>query len=277
MFSALKIKLVKTFVPVLIAVYLLLLFNPTQIWAQSSSDSASIQSISDGTLGVAHMVEVKDKNIPDGSILSLSDKGPILSSTPYDPQVIGIVSRDAAIVLGDDTSENGVPVVSTGTVYVLVSNKAGAIKKGDLITTSTTAGVGEKATDAGYILGDALEDYTNTDPSKPGEIAINLNLHYFNTKPTLTGSLSDIFKIALLPTKEGPSSIFKYIISAVVVISSFVLGFLSFSRAASQGVEALGRNPSASKIIHLGIIFNVSITISIVLAGLTVAFLILRL
>lgn len=277
MFSASKLKLIQIFGLFFLVAYLQFFFNLPLVFAQSSSESASTQSMSEGTLGVAHIVEVQDKNTPDGSILSLSDKGPILSSTPYDPQVIGVVSRDAAIVLGDDEGGESVPVISTGTVYVLVSNEGGAIKKGDLITTSTIPGVGVKATNAGYVLGDALEDYTSSDNSKPGEIAINLNLHYFNTKPTLAGSLSDILKIALLPTKEGPSSIFKYIIAAVVVISSFVLGFLSFSRAAAKGVEALGRNPSASKIIHLGIIFNISITVVIVLAGLTVAFLILRL
>ena len=102
-------------------------------------------------------------------------------------------------------------------------------------------------------------------------------MHYFNAKPTLAGALSDIFKIALLPTKEGPSAIFKYIVAAAVVLGSLVLGFMSFGRTAAKGVEALGRNPAASKIIHLGIIFNVAIVAVIGLIGLTVAFLILRL
>ena len=65
--------------------------------------------------------------------------------------------------------------------------------------------------------------------------------------------------------------------AAAVVLASFILAFMTFGRTAAKGVEALGRNPSASRIIHLGIIFNVSIVIVIVLAGLTVAFLILKL
>jgi F0F1-type ATP synthase membrane subunit c/vacuolar-type H+-ATPase subunit K len=63
----------------------------------------------------------------------------------------------------------------------------------------------------------------------------------------------------------------------IVVLGSMILGFLSFGRAAAKGVEALGRNPAASRIIHLGIIFNVAIVVAIALAGLAVAFLILRL
>ena len=109
------------------------------------------------------------------------------------------------------------------------------------------------------------------------KIAADVNLHYFNSKPTFPGSLSDILKIVLLPTREGPTAIFKYIVAALVLISSIILGFMSFGRTAAKGVEALGRNPAASKIIHLGIIFNVAIVVIIILAGLTVAFLILRL
>jgi F0F1-type ATP synthase membrane subunit c/vacuolar-type H+-ATPase subunit K len=222
------------------------------------------------------MIQTKEKNIKDGNILSTSPQGAILANTPGDPQVLGVVSRDAAIIL-NNSGTDGVPVISTGTVYVLVSTKEGIIKKGDLITTSTLPGIGVKAVKSGYVLGNALEDYDNPDPKQIDKIAVDLDLHYFNSKPTLLGSLSDIFKIALLPTKDAPAPIFKYIVAAGVVLASFILAFLSFGRTAAKGVEALGRNPSASKIIHLGIIFNVGIVVVIVLASLTVAFLILRL
>ena len=226
-----------------------------------------------GTLGVARMVAVKDSHIKNGSILSNSASGAIASNTPYDPQVMGVVSRDAGIILSDDNN-TGVPVISVGTVYVLVSAKEGPIKKGDLIATSTIPGVGVKAVKDGYVLGTALEDYTS---NTPGLIATDFNLQYFNSKPAFPGTLTDLLKLALLPTKDSPAPIYKYIVAAAVVIASFVLAFFSFGRAAAKGVEALGRNPSASKIIHLGIIFNVFIVVVIVFAGLTVAFLILRL
>ncbi|HSW87733.1 MAG TPA: hypothetical protein VLF89_02340 [Candidatus Saccharimonadales bacterium] len=227
------------------------------------------------TLGIAQMVEVNSKNVQDGSILSSSKQGAELSTIEYDPQVLGVVSRDAGILF--NTDENGVPVISNGTVYVLVSTKEGPIKKGDSITSSTIPGVGVKAVTAGYVLGTALEDDTNPDAKKIDKIAVDLNLHYFNSKPSFSGTLSDILKVALLPTKDAPAPLFKYIVAALVVLGSFALGFVSFGRTAAKGVEALGRNPAASKIINLGIIFNVVIVITIVIAGLTVAFLILRL
>ena len=230
-----------------------------------------------GTQGVDIMVNTNVKNVKDGSILSNSQNEAILSTTPYDPQVLGIVSQDAAILINNASSKNAVPVIANGNVYVLVSTQQGNIKKGDYLTTSTIPGVAVKATDAGYVLGTALEDYSNSDPKQSELIAVNLNLHYFNTKPTFIGTLTDILKLALLPSKNGTSPLWKYIIAAVVVLASFTLAFMTFGRTAAKGVEALGRNPSASKIIHLGIIFNVGIVVVIVAAGLAVAFMILRL
>ncbi|HVZ11502.1 MAG TPA: hypothetical protein VG965_00565 [Patescibacteria group bacterium] len=244
------------------------------VYAQDTNDQ-SVQGAA--TLGVAHMVNVKAKNIKDGSIVSSSSNESVLTNVPYDSQVLGVVARDAAIILNTTNDPNSVPVISTGTVYVLVMTSAGKIKKGDLITSSTNPGVGIKATDAGYVLGTAMEDDDNPNTKQVDKIAVSLDLHYFNSKPKFPGSLSDIFKFALLPTKEGPSALFKYVVAATVVLGSLVLGFMSFGRTAAKGIEALGRNPAASRIIHLGIIFNVAIVISIALAGLGVAFLILRL
>ena len=237
--------------------------------------SGSVQGAA--SLGIATLVNTNLKNIKDGSVLSNSQNGAILSNTPYDPQVLGVVSRDAAIAISTDNSTNTVPVISNGTIYLLVSTQQGPIAKGDYLTTSTIPGVAVKAVLSGYVLGTALETDNDSNPKLTELIAVDLNLHYYNTKPTLIGSLTDIFKFALLPTKNSPSPIFKYVVAAAVVLASLVLAFLTFGRTAAKGVEALGRNPAASKIIHLGIIFNVGIVVTIALAGLGVAFLILRL
>jgi hypothetical protein len=235
------------------------------------------QSTNSASLGIANIVELKNNNTPDGSIISRLENGPGLSNTPYDSQVLGIVSRDAAIVFNATGTTNGTPIISSGRIYVLVSSLAGSIKKGDLLTTSTIPGVAVKAIRDGYVLGSALEDYSNSNAKQADKIAVDLELHYFNAKSTLVGTLTDILKLAVLPTKDGPNPIFKYIVAALVVLGSFILGFLSFGRTAAKGVEALGRNPAASKIIQLGIAFNVFIVIAIVASGLAVAFLILRL
>lgn len=255
---------------------LLFLFTTPLSFAQTANQN-TFQSEAAATLGVANMVNVKEKNVKDGSLLTTTKEGVVLSITPYDAQIIGVVSRDAGIIISSNEGKNAVPVISNGRVYVLVSTQQGAIKKGDIITSSTIPGVAVKATKSGYVLGYALEDYSDSDPKKVGKIAVELSLHYFNSRSTLAGTLSDILKIAVLPTKDSPNAIFKYIVAAIVVLSSFFLGFITFGRTAAKGVEALGRNPAASATIHLGIIFNVAIVVVIILAGLTVAFLILRL
>ena len=252
-------------------------FSQTTFAQSTSSNNANSSVQGAATLGIATLVNTNLKNIKDGSVLSNSQNGAILSNTPYDPQVMGVVSRDAAIAISTDNSTNTVPVISNGTIYMLVSTQQGKIGKGDYLTTSTIPGVAVKAVLSGYVLGTALETDNDSNPKQTEIIAVDLNLHYYNTKPTLIGSLTDIFKFALLPTKNSPSPIFKYIVAAAVVLSSLVLAFLTFGRTAAKGVEALGRNPAASKIIHLGIIFNVAIVVVIVFAGLAVAFMILRL
>lgn len=232
---------------------------------------------SEASLGVARAIEFEDQDVLDGSVVASSQQGAILSSVPYDSQVIGIIARDSAIVISSQEIQNGIPIISNGTVYVLVSTINGSIEKGDLLTTSTNPGVAMKAADSGYVIGRALESYENSDTESVGKIAMDLNLHYFNAKPTFPGTLSDIFKIALLATPERISPLLKYIIAAIVVLGSFTFAYLTFGRTAAKGVEALGRNPAAKGIIQLGIIFNVSIVVVIVVVGLIVAFLILRL
>jgi F0F1-type ATP synthase membrane subunit c/vacuolar-type H+-ATPase subunit K len=253
---------------------------PKNSYAQTivPQDAFANQATTSASFGIANIVDIKNADsYKDGTIISRLKDGPGPSNTPYDSQVLGIVSRDAAIVFNSTGSSNGLPLISSGKIYVLVSTLAGDIKKGDLLTTSTIPGVAIKAIRDGYVLGSALEDYTNSNSNQTETIAVDLELHYFNAKSTLVGTLTDILKLAVLPTKDGPNPIFKYIVAALVVLGSFVLGFLSFGRTAAKGVEALGRNPAASKIIQLGIAFNVIIVIAIVIAGLSVAFLILRL
>jgi F0F1-type ATP synthase membrane subunit c/vacuolar-type H+-ATPase subunit K len=275
-----KVKLftIKKTTMVIIFFLSLLLGLSTKIHAQTGgSPKKFVSGGSDASLGVARLIELKEKDVQDGNIISSSETGAVLSNIPYDGHVLGVVARDAAIVINSSGVTEGFPVISNGQVYILVSSKDGAIKKGNLLTTSTIPGVAVKAIKSGYVLGTALEDYDDPDPQKTDKIVVELDLHYFNSKPTFPGSLSDIFKIALLPTREGPSPIFKYIIAAIVVLGSFTFGFMTFGRTAAKGVEALGRNPAAKGVIYLGIIFNVSLVSVIILAGLAVAILILRL
>ena len=60
-----------------------------------------------------------------------------------------------------------------------------------------------------------------------------------------------------------------------MVIMGFGLGFIYFGRIAKAGVEAIGRNPLASRTITSGLVLHILLTIVIVGAGLGIGYLIL--
>jgi len=89
-----------------------------------------------------------------------------ISSQPYDRRVAGIVSGAGGINSGLTLSQQGVidegqNIALSGRVYVLATASNGAIKPGDLLTTSSIPGHAMKATDRkrshGAIIGKAME------------------------------------------------------------------------------------------------------------------------
>lgn len=230
------------------------------------------------SIGIANHVPIASSEVKNGDIITSSNEGYVLSSKPYDPLVIGVVSLNPAVSLDIEGDEaNSYPVISAGNVEVNVSSVNGNIEEGDLITSSSIPGVGMKATKAGYILGQALDKFTADKEGEIGKINIALNLRYSYSNANTQTSLADIFNLSLLATYESPSAVFKYLVAGIVIVLAFVLGVVSFGRVANTGVEALGRNPLAGKMIQFGIIFNVLITISIIAAGFGMAYLIIRL
>lgn len=71
---------------------------------------------------------------------------------------------------------------------------------------------------------------------------------------------------------ESPSVVFKYVVAAFIIVFCVAIGFLTFSRVASNGIQAIGRNPMAGKMINLGIFLNVALTLGIIGAGIVVAY-----
>lgn len=90
-----------------------------------------------------------------------------LATSPYDRRVAGVIAgandyKSAITLRAMEPGEGRMPVTLTGTAYCLATNANGAIKAGDLLTTSGVAGHAMKVTDyeaaRGAILGKALED-----------------------------------------------------------------------------------------------------------------------
>src|ERR1700722_9065189 len=195
--------------------FLFPLFSNTSYAQDTNNNSSNLVNYASEArnmrfLEYAFVINTNEKNIKDGSIVSYAKQGKVLSHIAYDPEVAGIVSRNVAVTIYKDDSHQGLPIISHGIVYVLVSTKNGFIKKGDLITTSTMPGVGVKAIKSGYTLGTALEDYDNPNPNSINTISVSLNLKHLNSIINFHGYVSNIFNLVALPISENPLYIFAY-------------------------------------------------------------------
>lgn len=246
-------------------VFLLLIF-PGIVLAQDNSSAIAIS------------IPVTGDNLFDGAIVCSYETGYKLCENSYSPNMYGVVSLTPSVYLENDnaTSSGQIPVISNGKAYVLVSGGPDPIMKGDYITSSDVAGIGHKAQKSGYVLGTALEDFTETNPDVTKKVLISMSI-----KPAILSQAAGVNLIQLI--REGvdsaflsPLSALRYILAGVVAAGSVAAGLFYFSRIAKTGVEALGRNPLAKNTIQVGIILNVLLSIGIMAVGLGIGYIILR-
>jgi hypothetical protein len=234
------------------------------------------QTISNLSAGVAVSINIMDSNVKDGSIVASSTKGYKLSATAYDPTVVGVISDSPALDIQNTTrSPSTREMISSGNAYVLVSTSNGNIYKNDYIASSPTAGVGQKASVDGYIIGTALESYSNSNTKATGKIMVNVNPHYNTSFIQAKTNLVDSIKTAIGSPFLSPLTTLRYLLAAVIALLAFIMGFVYFGRVVKTGVEALGRNPLAERSILVGIVFNLITTIVIMGIGMAIAYLIL--
>lgn len=234
----------------------------------------------DNTSGIAISVPVSDKNVQDGDIVSVKNGNYYLSNTAYDQYLFGVVTTSPAVAFENPQLSESKPIVSEGKAYVRVSSVNGSIVQGDFITTSTIPGVGQKALEDGFVLGTALETYSNTDPKKIGTILVSVNPHVLNNLSNVSSENVRVNLLEMLKTSPNavtvsPLASLRYILAAIIAIIAFVFGFIYFGRVAMNGIEALGRNPLAGRLIQISVIFNLLLTVVIIGIGLAIAYLIL--
>lgn len=225
--------------------------------------------------GVALTVQVQDQNAKNGDIICGLKNGYVPCKNSYDSGVYGVINDNP--IGSVELVDGGRLVNTTGTVKVNVTTTNGEIKSGDFVTTSLIPGTGQLATHNGYVLGLAEEDYTEADKTKVGQISVSISIH-----PTIgiSDSQNDLYQTireALLSGQLSPLATLRYLTSALMVILGFVLGFIYFGRIAKAGVEAIGRNPLATRTITFGLVLHILLTIVIVGAGLGIGYLILTL
>ncbi len=248
---------------VFFGLFSLIFFSPISAFAQNTS------------AGTALSIPIADKNAKDGHIIISTPKGFGLSSTAYDTNIYGVLTDSPALYLQNSTDPALKPVTTSGKIFVLVASINGNIKKNDFITTSTIAGVGQKATRNGMVLGTALEDYSNSNQKITAKILVAVNPHFNASFADTKTNVLEVLKNASDPTTLTQLTSLRYVIAAGIVLAAFAIGFIFFGRITSSGVEALGRNPLASRTIQLSMIFNLVLMIVVIIVGLGIAYMIL--
>lgn len=229
---------------------------------------------------VATNLEVVDGEATGGDIMTASSDGVRRSATPYDNAMIGVVIDTPTIVVHPQT-ETTKAIISGGDNLVKVSTKNGPIKRGDFITSSDTVGVGQKATQNGYVVGTALENFPpDGQQAEQGLISVSLNVHYNIIEGSTVGlGALEKFGQGFLNQLNNPGEfvrLSRYLLAALVAIIAILLSFFTFARSVRNGIEAMGRNPLARRSIQTGMVINAFLTSVIALFGLVAAYLIVR-
>jgi len=253
----------KYILPVIFLIVVFYLFSLKDSFAQVSSS------------GIAITVEVQGDNINEGDIVCKDEEIYALCSIEYNTEILGVIIEKPAAAFEEEEKNNSHLVISDGKTVVKVSSQNGNIKKGDLITTSSRPGVGVLALKNGYVIGSALEDFSSDNPDNVDTIMVLMNIH---PAAGLSGAKSNLMSAL----REGmsapifePLDSLRYLLAALILLLSFVLGFAYFGRVSKTGIEAIGRNPLASKMIQISILMHIMITIVIIIVGFGMAYIIL--
>jgi F0F1-type ATP synthase membrane subunit c/vacuolar-type H+-ATPase subunit K len=228
------------------------------------------------SITIATFSPVSGADVQDGSLVSNTETGYLLSQTEYDEKLYGVVVLDAAVVLNQASEAGSFPVANTGDVKVRVSNVGGDIRRGDYITSSTIAGVGMKASHSGHVVGVALEDLVLNDPSGRGSILVSLRSQNYIAPATLITNIQELTRLSTSAAQQQPLNVIRYLLAGGIILGCVLISFLHFGRITASSVQALGRNPLARKSIELGIFFNLIMAALLLGSGLVIAILILR-
>jgi len=216
------------------------------------------------------------QNLEPGSVICISQKNFKACDVGFDSGMYGVVTATPAAALAPDILEDNTElVVSKGKTEVRVSTVNGKIAVGDLITSSPIAGVAQRANQNGYVLGVALEAYDVSDTKQIGTVVASINVSQTNSFTDVKNNLLYVIKQALQSPTLTPLASLRYVLAFSIALIAFVLGFIYFGRVTKAGVEAIGRNPLASRAIEFTVVFHIALTIAIVLVGLGIAYLIL--
>lgn len=222
----------------------------------------------------ANYVPIADKNVSEGSVISYDSNAYILTRVEDDKDMVGVITSTPAISQTIESSIPYYPIVTSGDSIVLVSTKEGIIKKGDFLTGSSIPGVAVKAKTSGYIIGRAQEDYAGKDI---GKITMTIDIHFvYIADNNLFNNTVNFVRFRTGVTNEYAATTFRYVLASALISLTLFFVFVLISRTANKGIDALGRNPLASRQIHVGIFLNILISVLIMAIGGVASYFILK-
>jgi hypothetical protein len=128
------------------------------------------------------------ESVTAGDIVAYTAAGITKATTP---NLLGVVSTTFGFSgnyqEGDETNASRAAVGLVGQVRTRVNGEHGSIAAGDPVALSSQAGVGAKATEAGTIVGYALESFDGTNSSASGTILVAIHPGYYD--PTSSQNL----------------------------------------------------------------------------------------
>lgn len=213
--------------------------------------------------------------VKEGDVICAKEGKYSLCNEEYSTGIFGVMTTHPSAEFTQPPAEGLYPVVSSGKVPVKVTAANGPIESGSFITTSEKSGVGMRAKLNGFVLGTALDSFNPSNADDTGTINVLISIHPTSKLGTGSANLLALVRKGLTFTVLDSLGSLRYLLAALVLIISFVLGFIYFGRVARAGVESLGRNPLAGRSIQLSVFFNILLTIVIMTIGVVVAYLIL--
>jgi F0F1-type ATP synthase membrane subunit c/vacuolar-type H+-ATPase subunit K len=266
-----------------------LVYTAVQIFLTAVVFAMTVTVHAQDDMSVAVRKIIADSQSETGDIVSLTTQNELVrSQASFDPNMYGVVAETATIIY--HPTEEGTPITRQGTAIVNVTTLTGDILPGDIITSSQIPGKGQKTAVAeGWILGRALTGFSQGQGVQitfegrtlsVGQIEVDLRIG-----PAAQGAAGNISRLVdqlgsvLLQNVETPSGtndFLRYIVAALVAIAVIGIGFGSFGRNITRGIEAIGRNPLAKRQIQAMIALNIFLIGIISLLGIILALAIIR-
>ena len=158
-----------------------------------------------GSYDFAEMFPSNQSLVAGEVVIFSSDDEHVERSTgaEYDTKIAGIVSTRPGFLAGNDI-EGHVPIALAGRVPTFVSTENGNIEIGDPLTTSSIPGYAMKATEAGQVVGYAMESFSGD----TGSIVVFVRSSYYgggpvSDAPAAQNDISGMQNVSMLNVTGG--------------------------------------------------------------------------